>query len=766
MNFLNGMWLTKEGCSIHKAAQAYQVEWDGIQMRCVVPTRPIHGRGDTLNLPVLSVAFSSPRKDIITCTAVHHKGSVQTKADFVKYIQSTDVIYEETEDTCSLQSGDTKVSVSRTGPWRIEYSYKDRVLTASEDGGLAHINYNGCSYLREMLNMDVDETIYGLGERFTAFVKNGQRVICRNEDGGTCTPQAYKNIPFYMSSRGYGLFVDTPATVEFEIGTEVVSKLQFSVKEERVTYHVCGGSDMQQALSGYTALTGRTARLPAWSFGLWLSTSFTTNYDEETAGGMIDGMLQRDIPLDVFHYDCFWMKGFQWCNFAFDSDTFPDPEGMLKRNHARGLKNCVWINPYIAQLSPLFDEAADKGYLLRRPDGSVWQWDLWQAGMGIVDFTNPDACTWYKEKLRTLLDMGVDCFKTDFGERIPEDVVYFNGSDAHRMHNYYTYLYNKTVFTLLEETRGTGEAVLFARSATVGCAQFPLHWGGDSNGTYVSMAESLRGGLSLGMSGFAFWSHDIGGFETEASCDVFKRWIAFGLFSSHSRLHGSNGYRVPWAYDEESCDVLRHFTKLKLSLMPYLYASAIQSCQTGLPMMRSMALSFSEDRACRYIDTQYMLGDSLLVAPVFRADGSASFYLPGDGWTELATGKTWTGGWHEKHCDFYSLPLFVRPGTLLCTNSTPTQSAAYDYMQNLQITLYSLSEGQSVQAAVYSLDGSLRCNIEALRGGTEITVRTDNTPSDIHILCGMQSILMPKGATTLTLLVEPPADGQCAVRGC
>jgi len=765
MNFLNGMWLTKEGCVIQKAAQAYSVTWDGAQMHCIVPTRPIHDRGDTLNLPVLSVAFSSPRRDIITCTVVHHKGFVATQTDFVKYVQDTAVVFEETEDCYSLQSGDTKVSVSRTGPWRVVYTYQGRVLTASEEGSLAHIAYNGCSYLREMLNMDVDETIYGLGERFTAFVKNGQRVICRNEDGGTCTPQAYKNIPFYLSSSGYGVFVDTPASVEFEIGTEVVSKLQFSVEEECVTYHVCGGRDMQQALSSYTALTGRAARLPAWSFGLWLSTSFTTNYDEETTGGMIDGMRKRDIPLDVFHYDCFWMKGFQWCDFAFDADTFPDPEGMLKRNHARGLKNCVWINPYIAQLSPLFDEAAQNGYLLRRPDGSVWQWDLWQAGMGIVDFTNPDACTWYREKLRALLDMGVDCFKTDFGERIPEDVVYYNGANVHRMHNYYTYLYNKTVFTLLEETRGIGEAVLFARSATVGCAQFPLHWGGDSNGTYVSMAESLRGGLSLGMCGFAFWSHDIGGFEMESSSDVFKRWIAFGLFSSHSRLHGSKGYRVPWAYDEESCEVLRHFTKLKLSLMPYLYAASVQSCETGLPMMRSMALSFSQDRVCRYIDTQYMLGDSLLVAPVFRADGSASFYLPGEGWTELATGKSWTGGWHEKNCSYFDIPIFIRPGTLLCTNTTTTQSAVYDYLQNLQVSLYGLAEEHSVHTAVYGIDGSLRCRIEAVRRGAEITVRTDQTPSNICIICGKQRFLLPKGTSSLTLMPEQLSDSQDSAKG-
>ena len=231
------------------------------------------------------------------------------------------------------------------------------------------------------------------------------------------------------------------------------------------------------------------------------------------------------------------MRPFRWCDFEWDPATFPDPRGMLARLRACGLKVCVWINPYVAQQSALFAEGKEKGYLLRRPDGRVWQWDRWQPGMAIVDFTNPEACRWWTGHLRRLLDMGVDCFKTDFGERIPTDVVWFDGSDPQKMHNYYTQLYNQTVFRLLEARLGKGEAAVFARSATAGGQQFPVHWGGDSTATFESMAESLRGGLSLGLSGFGFWSHDMGGFEQTASADVYKRWCAFGLLSSHSRLH-------------------------------------------------------------------------------------------------------------------------------------------------------------------------------------------------------------------------------------
>ncbi|KPV48368.1 alpha-glucosidase, partial [Kouleothrix aurantiaca] len=293
-----------------------------------------------------------------------------------------------------------------------------------------------------------------------------------------------------------------------------------------------------------------------------------------TVTSFIQGMADRELPLHVFHFDCFWMREFNWCDFEWDRRMFPDPAGMLQRLKARGLRICVWINPYIGQRSPLFAEGMRAGFLLRRPNGDVWQWDLWQPGMALVDFTNPDACAWYAGKLRALLDMGVDCFKTDFGERIPTDVAYHDGSDPQKMHNYYAQLYNQTVFEVLREQRGAGEAVVFARSATAGGQQFPVHWGGDCQSTFEAMAESLRGGLSLGLSGFGFWSHDIGGFEGMPPAALYKRWVAFGLMSSHSRLHGSSSYRVPWLFDEEAVDVLRTFTNLKCRLMPYLCAQA------------------------------------------------------------------------------------------------------------------------------------------------------------------------------------------------
>jgi alpha-D-xyloside xylohydrolase len=422
------------------------------------------------------------------------------------------------------------------------------------------------------------------------------------------------------------------------------------------------------------------------------------------------------------------MREFHWCDFQWDPRTFPDPEGMLRRLKARGLKICVWINPYIAQRSPLFAEGQAGGYLLKKPNGDVWQTDQWQAGMGIVDFTSPDACRWYQDKLRALLTMGVDCFKTDFGERIPTDVVYADGSDPARMHNFYSYLYNKTVFDVLEAERGIGEAVVFARSGTAGSQRFPVHWGGDCYSSFESMAESLRGGLSLGLSGFGFWSHDIGGFEGTPPAEVYKRWIAFGLFSSHSRLHGSSSYRVPWQFDEEAVEVLRCFTRLKCRLMPTLFAHACEAVRTGIPMMRAMLLEFPDDPACDTLDRQYMLGDRLLVAPVFSSDGTVDFYVPEGRWTDFLSGEEIEGPrWVRQTHGYLSLPLLVRPNSVLAVGSREDRPD-YDYKDGVILHVYALEDGREATTIIPTLSGETAMTVHVRREGPQIYVEAPDAP--------------------------------------
>jgi alpha-D-xyloside xylohydrolase len=364
--------------------------------------------------------------------------------------------------------------------------------------------------------------------------------------------------------------------------------------------------------------------------------------------------------------------------------------------------------------------------------------------MGIVDFTNPKACSWFAEKLRAILKMGVDTFKTDFGERIPTDVVYHDGSDPLKMHNYYTYLYNKAVFSLLREERGDGDALVFARSATTGGQQFPVHWGGDSTATFESMAETLRGGLSLGLSGFGFWSHDIGGFEQAltpgpspsgrgGAADVYKRWAAFGLLSSHSRLHGSSSYRVPWNYDEEAVSVLSKFSKLKCSLMPYLYRAAIQSHDQGLPMLRSMLLEFPADPTCAYLDQQYMLGDSLLVAPVFSHEGSVSYYVPEGLWTNLLNGKQVRGpGWQRETHDFMSLPLLARPNAVIPIGNR-TDRPDYDFGDGVTLHVFSMEDGHTSKVEIPSLNGRIETMFELTRRGDTIHIQRRGPDKPWHV---------------------------------
>lgn len=730
MKFTNGYWLIRPNFQMQYATQAVRVEKRPDALHVLSACRPIHHRGDTLDGGTLDVTFTAPRENIIRVTVTHFAGKRDNAPHFETYEEPVNAVIEENDEMVSFTSGKLTARVQKGENWRVDYVAEDgRVLTSSAFRGMGRAldKDTGKTYMSDSLMLDVGECVYGLGERFAAYVKNGQSIDMWNADGGTASEQTYKNIPFYMTNRGYGVFVEDTSDVSFEVASEKVERVQFSAEGETIVYDVIYGGTPKAVLDGYTALTGRPALMPAWSFGLWLSTSFTTNYDEKTATSFIQGMADRDIPLSVFHFDCFWMKGFNWCDFTWDEETFPDPVGMLKRYHDRGLHLCCWINPYIGQASPLFREGMEHGYLLKKTNGDVWQTDLWQAGMGILDVTNPDARAWYCDHLRKILRMGVDCLKTDFGERIPvRDIAYYDGKDPLHMHNYYSFLYNKMVFDLLKEERGEGEAILFARSATAGSQQFPVHWGGDNSASYVSMAETLRAGLSMSHSGFGFWSHDISGFEQTAPADVYKRWAAFGLLSSHSRLHGSSSYRVPWLFDEESCDVVRKFTRLKCRLMPYLYGAAVEAHEHGTPMMRPMMLEFPDDPACDTLDRQYMMGESLLVAPVFHADSHVDYYLPDGLWTSLLDGRKVQGGhWQKETHDFLSLPLMVRPGTVLPMGKHDDRPD-YDYTDGLELHVYQLAEGQTVTVKIPDLKGQLAATYTVTMRNGKAEVATDS----------------------------------------
>ena len=736
MKFSDGYWMMRAGVHASHPVEVLDATPGDGSLVVYAPTQRIRHRGDLLRGPAVTVSFSAPMPDIIGVEITHFAGGTPREPRF----QLSGRENPQAAAWCDSQravftSGALAATVSRGEEWSVGFTADGEPLTSSGPGAMAIIDTDdGRHYVREQLDLGIDRSVYGLGERFGPLVKNGQAIDIWNADGGTASEQAYKNVPFFLTNAGYGVFVNHPGRVSFEVASEAVSRVQFSVEGQTMQYFLIYGPTPKDVLRKYTALTGRPARLPAWSFGLWLSTSFTTSYDEATVTSFVEGMAQRDLPLHVFHFDTFWMREFNWCDFEWDSRMFPDPRGMLERLKARGLKICVWINPYIAQRSPLFTEGKAKGYLLRRPGGDVWQWDKWQPGMAVVDFTNPEAREWYASKLNALLEVGVDCFKSDFGERIPSDVEYFDGSDPERMHNYYTYLYNKTVFELLRKHRGEGEAIVFARSATAGSQQYPVHWSGDSESTFAAMGANLRGGLSLGMSGFGYWSHDIGGFEGTPDPALFKRWIAFGLLSSHSRLHGSSSYRVPWLLDEEAVDVLRMFTKLKMRLMPYLYGVGLQAHSEGIPVMRAMVVEFPEDPACAHLERQYMLGGDLLVAPVLSGSGDMSYYVPEGTWTHFLTGEPVTGPrWRRERHGFLSVPLLARPGAVIPVGAVDDRPA-YDYAHDITLRAYELADGARVTTSVPAPAGDHARTFVTSRQGRVIRVQAREAPASWQVL--------------------------------
>ncbi len=672
MNFYNGHWEKKYGVSMYHPQEIYEWHRGNEELVFLAPHQKIYGKGMTLDGVVLTFHVSVGGSDIFHIVVEHYQGVVDCGPDFIVEEKREPLHLSEEENSLTLCCGESELRIEKS-PLSFTFYYRGNYMTRMESSDFAYVRTDdtgvllyeeraGAAYMQGATSLGVGELIYGLGERFGPLVKNGQAIDMWNEDGGTSSELSYINVPFYLSNRGYGIFVNDTGRVSFEVGSSQVGKVEFCVLGEKLDFYYLGGGTMKRSISLYTELTGRPPLPPEWSFGLWLTTSFATDYDEETVLSVIEQMEEADIPLRVFHFDCFWMKGYHWCDFMWDNAVFPNPKRMLQKIHDKGIRICVWINPYIAQASALFQEGMRDGYFLKRTNGDVWQWDKWQAGMAIVDFTNPQAKAWYQKKLEDLLRMGVDCFKTDFGERIPtKDVVYYNGADSEKMHNFYSYLYNEAVYEVVCRVKGKEEAVLFARSGTAGGQKFPVHWGGDCFARYESMAESLRGGLSLTMSGYGYWSHDIGGFEDTSTPDVYKRWVAFGLLSSHSRLHGNNSYRLPWLYGEEATDVLRHFVKVKEELLPYLVEKAKENYETGIPLMRAMALEFPEDSACAYLDRQYMLGDRYLVAPVFREDGQVTYYLPHGKWIHYFTKEATDGGrWRTDMVDYFTIPLWEK----------------------------------------------------------------------------------------------------------
>lgn len=554
------------------------------------------------------------------------------------------------------------------------YSQKKQDFRTGDIHDLALADLDGDYACFESLELETDEVVYGLGERFDSLTRNGRTVDFYNKDAvGTTSRRSYLNIPFYLSTKGYGLFLNSSAKTDWQIGTTDLSALQFAVLDSQIDYFVIGGKTPKDIIKGYCTLTGFAKLPPLWSFGLWMSRNSYVSW--EVVDDVAKKVRENDIPCDVLHLDTAWFNRDWNCDLKFSQERFPNPKENIERYKKDGFKISLWQYNFIPPNddNENYHEAVKYGYLSKDKDGKPYQLPDSCQGSWVkdvtIDFSNPDACKWYGDKIKELIQLGAAAIKTDFGEGIAEDAIYQNIVGKH-FHNLYSLVYNRVIFNATKEV--SDENIVWARSGTAGSQRYPLHWGGDSQCTFEALAGTLRASLSLGLSGIPFFSHDIGGFLGTPTDELYVRWAQLGFFSSHSRCHGvgDNNYREPWRFSKEACDIFRYYDKLRYSLMPYIYEQAEKCTQTGLPMTRALYFEYPEDRNVRHIDDEYLFGDSLLVAPVLKPLSKTDIreiYLPKGTWFDYFTKEKIesTGMWIRKKVDLKTMPIFVKEGTTL-----------------------------------------------------------------------------------------------------
>ena len=505
-------------------------------------------------------------------------------------------------------------------------------------------------------------------------VRRGKAVDFWNKDAiGTSSPRTYINVPFLFSTRGYGLFLNSSARTQWEIGTREASSLGFAVEETLMDYFIIYGPTPAEILRGYCSLTGFSPTPPVWSFGLWMSRNSYQSW--EVVHEVADGIRARGIPADVLHVDTYWFKEDFNCDLRFDTERFSEPERHFRELRAQDFRVSLWLYNYVPPRAnnANYQEGAAKGYFAqdaegrpyRLPEGTVGSW----VDDAIIDFSNPEASVRFTEQIKELIALGAATVKTDFGEGIPEEARYRN-IDGRKFHNLYALVYNAAVSEAIREV--TGEHIVWARSGTAGSQRYPLHWGGDSQCNWAGLAGTLRGALSIGLSGFPFFSHDIGGFIGRPTPELYIRWAQLGLFSSHARCHGcgNDNSREPWSFGEEANRIFTDYARLRYRLLPYLYDQARKSSHNAKPLLRALLLDYPDDRNTWHLDDQYLFGDALLIAPVLAplADSATrTLYLPHGTWIDYWSREMHhsTGEWLTRTIDLDTLPIYVKAGSII-----------------------------------------------------------------------------------------------------
>jgi alpha-D-xyloside xylohydrolase len=578
------------------------------------------------------------------------------------------------------------------------------------------------------LDLRYDEHIYGFGESFGRFDKRDTLQVLWNQEAfGNASPASYKRVPFFCSTRGYGLFIHTANAVRCRVGDLEHTALSLIVDNTAaLDVFFIYGSSLKAILPRYTSITGAPALPPKWTFGLWMA---RISYNRQAqVEAVADKLREHAIPCDVIHIDTDWYKRDWECDLEFCPDKFPDPAGMMARLRERGFRVSLWQWPNIVITSSMFNEAREGGYLATRLNGQPYLYSGFVPDAGFIDYSNPAAVEWIKGKFRKLFDLGVAAIKVDFGEGAPPDAQY-HAAASEAMHNLYPLLYGGAIHDVTQETQGEGKAVIWARAAWAGSQRYPVHWSGDGIARFEDMACVLRAALSFGMSGFPFYSHDIGGFSGLPSPELYIRWAQFGLFSSHARAHGTPP-REPWEFGEQAETIFRKYAELRYRLLPYIYSEAVECARTSLPMVRPMALEFEHDPTTYTIDDQYMFGRSLLIAPIFDETNRRRIYLPRGTWYDFWTKQPQHGGqWYEVDAPLDVLPIYVRADTILPYAPLAQHSDAVR-LDPLSLELYPLDG--SMRCVIYD-EGAPPITLSARPHKHRIQLEISPTPGDVEI---------------------------------
>ena len=604
----------------------------------------------------------------------------------------------ETENTIVYAGNYGTVQINKN-PWRVVLKDKTgRILSQTvtlRDADSTQVKYTPFSFIKRgsdnarrinpVFTLTADEMIFGCGESATGLNKVGQKVnLFVTDPQGPETDQMYKPIPFFMSNRGYGMFMHTSAPVTCDFGATYIGLNKMFMGDENLDLFVFFG-EPKDILDEYTDLVGKPGMPPLWSFGTWMSR--ITYFSEKEGYDVAANIRKNKYPCDVIHFDTGWFDVDWQCDYKFSENRFQNPRQMLKDLKSQGFHVCLWQLPYFTPKNRYFPELIEKNMYVKNGNGELPYEDV------VLDFSNPETVNWYQNKLAGLLNIGVSAIKVDFGEAAPLNGIYASGKSGWYEHNLYPVRYDMAVSEITKKLHN--ENIMWARAAWAGSQRYPLHWGGDAATTNTGMLGTLRAGLSFGLSGFSFWSHDMGGFVKSTPEDLYCRWLPFGFLTSHTRAHGAPPTE-PWLYDSKRVqDVFRKSAEMKYRLMPYVYAQAKECTEKGLPMLRALFVEFPDDPGAWRVDDEYLFGSQILVAPLLESGITGrTVYLPEGKWIDYQTEKVYEGGWHRIEAGSLPIIMLVRDGSVLPHLKLAQSTSEMDWSK-MSLKVYSADKKQA-----------------------------------------------------------------------